>query len=92
MSLDKLQKALQENSELCIRKKHLTACLTSALLQKPFSIDSSLKPDKDESHLVRDEDCPADGAGAPNQQLQYGFALPSPSVVSDYHPTIENQI
>ncbi|GFX71759.1 hypothetical protein TNCV_4132051 [Trichonephila clavipes] len=31
---------------------------------------------------VRDENCLADSVGAPNQELQYGFALPPPSVVS----------
>ncbi|GFT24223.1 hypothetical protein TNCV_2064521 [Trichonephila clavipes] len=30
--------------------------------------------------------------GAPNQELQYGFALPSPSVVSHCHPTTERRI
>ncbi|GFW44145.1 hypothetical protein TNCV_3855061 [Trichonephila clavipes] len=59
--------------------------------QSAFRRDSSAKPRADESHLVRDQDCIADGIGTPDQELQYGFALPSPSVVSHCHPTTERQ-
>ncbi|GFV09723.1 hypothetical protein TNCV_2597781 [Trichonephila clavipes] len=52
-----------------------------------FKRDSSSKPETDKSHLVRDQDCMEDGVGTPNQELQYGFALSSLSVVSHYHPT-----
>ncbi|GFV19227.1 hypothetical protein TNCV_3224451 [Trichonephila clavipes] len=65
------------------RKKRLTASLTSALR------DSSSDPKIDESHLVRDQDC---DIGAPNQELQYGFALLTPSVDSHCHPTTQRQI
>ncbi|GFV60508.1 hypothetical protein TNCV_3471431 [Trichonephila clavipes] len=34
----------------------------------------------------------ADGVGALNLELQYGFSLPSPSAVSHCHPTTEHQI
>ncbi|GFV42095.1 hypothetical protein TNCV_2602951 [Trichonephila clavipes] len=49
--------------------------------------DSFSKPEIDECHLVRDQDCRVDGVGTPNQELQYGFALPLPKVVSQIHPT-----
>ncbi|GFX81949.1 hypothetical protein TNCV_2571481 [Trichonephila clavipes] len=60
--------------------------------QSAFRRDSSSKPETDESHLVRDKDCMAEGVGAPNQELLDGFAWPSPSVVSNGHPTTECQI
>ncbi|GFV02848.1 hypothetical protein TNCV_3609771 [Trichonephila clavipes] len=65
-----------------IKLKVLLNCFQTA-----FRRDSSSKP----SHLVRDQDCMVDGAGTPNQELQYGFVLPSPSVVSHCHPTTEHQ-
>ncbi|GFT52880.1 hypothetical protein TNCV_1459891 [Trichonephila clavipes] len=46
---------------LCIRKKSLTACLTSNCFQSDFLRDSSSNVDTDESHLVRDQDCNEDG-------------------------------
>ncbi|GFT15759.1 hypothetical protein TNCV_4943131 [Trichonephila clavipes] len=49
----------------------------------------SSKPETDESRLVRDQNC---DIGAPNQELQYGFAMPSPSVVSYCHTATERQI
>ncbi|GFX97042.1 hypothetical protein TNCV_1997741 [Trichonephila clavipes] len=52
--------------------------------QSDFRRDFSSKPEIDESHLVLDQDC---DIGAPNQPLQYGFALPSKSVDYHYHPT-----
>ncbi|GFU39935.1 hypothetical protein TNCV_2531781 [Trichonephila clavipes] len=55
--------------------------------QSAFRRDSSSKPQTDESRLVRDEDCRLDVVGAPNQELQNGFALPSRS-----HPTTERHI
>ncbi|GFS83569.1 hypothetical protein TNCV_1657851 [Trichonephila clavipes] len=61
-------------------------------LQIVFRQDSSSNPQTDESHLVRDQDCKADGVSAPNQKLQYGFALLLPSEVSQCHPTTECQI
>ncbi|GFW06120.1 hypothetical protein TNCV_4479121 [Trichonephila clavipes] len=42
-----------------------------------FQRDFSAKPETDESHLVRDQDCMADGIGAPNQELRYDFVLSS---------------
>ncbi|GFS56794.1 hypothetical protein TNCV_2222141 [Trichonephila clavipes] len=59
--------------------------------QSAFRRDSSSKPETDESHLVRYEGL-ADGVGAPNQELEYGFAFPLPSVVLHRHPTTERQI
>ncbi|GFW44059.1 hypothetical protein TNCV_998241 [Trichonephila clavipes] len=44
-------------------------------------------PETYESHLVRDQGCMAEPYCAPNQELQHGFALLSPSVVSHCHPT-----
>ncbi|GFV53244.1 hypothetical protein TNCV_4313241, partial [Trichonephila clavipes] len=54
-----------------------------------FRRDFSSKPETDENHLVRDQDC---DTGAPNQQLQHRFALPSTSVDSHYPPTTERLI
>ncbi|GFV15501.1 hypothetical protein TNCV_4835271 [Trichonephila clavipes] len=65
---------VRKNSGLCIRKKRLTACLTSAFPKQ----DCSSKPGTDKNHLVRDQDCMVDGVGAPYQELQHGFALMSP--------------
>ncbi|GFW37519.1 hypothetical protein TNCV_861261 [Trichonephila clavipes] len=67
-----------------VRHLSLTSCA--------FRRYSSSKPETDESHLVRDQDYMTDGVGASNQELQYGFALPSPSVVWHCHPTTERQI
>ncbi|GFU52831.1 hypothetical protein TNCV_2254491 [Trichonephila clavipes] len=47
------------------------------LIDSTFWRDSSSKVDTDDSHLVRDQDCMADGVGASNQELQFGFGLPS---------------
>ncbi|GFW36638.1 hypothetical protein TNCV_1956381 [Trichonephila clavipes] len=60
--------------------------------QSTLKHDSSSKPETDESHLVRDQDCIADGVRAPNQELLYGFPLPSPSMISHCHPTTKGQI
>ncbi|GFS95047.1 hypothetical protein TNCV_341281 [Trichonephila clavipes] len=48
-------------------------------LDRSPSGDIILLSRKHVSHLVRDQDCRVDGVGAPNQELQYGFALPSPN-------------
>ncbi|GFX26024.1 hypothetical protein TNCV_2273651 [Trichonephila clavipes] len=77
---------LQSSLRLFVRKKRLTACLTSALFTKRlFRRDSSSKPETDESHLVRNQDCVI---STPSKELQYGFA----SVDSHCHPTTECQI
>ncbi|GFX92804.1 hypothetical protein TNCV_2657181 [Trichonephila clavipes] len=68
---------------------HRTLAVTRHCFQSDFRLDFSPKPETDESHLVRDQDC---DTGTPNQQLQYGFALPSTSVDSHYHPTTKRQI
>ncbi|GFV36532.1 hypothetical protein TNCV_2260511 [Trichonephila clavipes] len=60
--------------------------LTSHCFQRR---DSSSKPETDESHLVRNQDC---DINAPDQELQYGFALPSSSVNSHCHPITQRQI
>ncbi|GFU48581.1 hypothetical protein TNCV_1439541 [Trichonephila clavipes] len=57
--------------------------------QSAFRRDSSSKPETDECHLVQNQDI---GIGSPNQELQYGFALPLPSVVSHCHPTTERKM
>ncbi|GFW22237.1 hypothetical protein TNCV_1429911 [Trichonephila clavipes] len=49
-------------------------------------------PKTDENHLVQDQVCTVDDVDAPNQDLLYGFALQSPSVVSHCHPTTECQL
>ncbi|GFU68029.1 hypothetical protein TNCV_2823721 [Trichonephila clavipes] len=79
---DKLQKALQEK---------LRALHTEEAFNGLFDFNVAFKANTDESHLVQDQDCTAFGVAAPNQELLHGFALPSPSVVSHYHPT-ERQI
>ncbi|GFV93611.1 hypothetical protein TNCV_1989231 [Trichonephila clavipes] len=61
-------------------------------LRTAFRWDSSSKLEIDESNIVLDQDCMADNISAPNQEFQYSFALPSPSVVSHCHPTAERQI
>ncbi|GFW57838.1 hypothetical protein TNCV_2927571 [Trichonephila clavipes] len=86
------KKPSRKNSGLCLRKKRQTACLASALLPKRLQVRFFFKDETDKSHLVRDPHCMVDGVDAPNQELQYGFALPSPSVVSHCHPTRERQI
>ncbi|GFW38942.1 hypothetical protein TNCV_1818831 [Trichonephila clavipes] len=64
-------------------------CAPMHCFQSDFRQEFSSKPETDESHLVRDQDC---DTGAPNQQLQYGLALPSTSVDSHYHRTTKRQI
>ncbi|GFW19850.1 hypothetical protein TNCV_3561531 [Trichonephila clavipes] len=58
-----------------MRKKRKHCC------QSAFRLDSSSKPETDESHLVRDQDCMMIGVGTLNQEFLYGFAcgLPLPS-------------
>ncbi|GFV44471.1 hypothetical protein TNCV_4737251 [Trichonephila clavipes] len=76
-----------KNSGLCIRKKRSTAWLTLEMLPKRLQARFFFKTD--ESHLVREQDYMADGVGALNQELQYGFALPSPS---EYRIVIQQQL
>ncbi|GFW10682.1 hypothetical protein TNCV_4918011 [Trichonephila clavipes] len=66
--------------------------LASALLPMRFRQDSSSRPETYESHLVQNKDCMADGVRTPKQEMQYGSALSSPSVVSHGHPTTEHPI
>ncbi|GFV86265.1 hypothetical protein TNCV_2093061 [Trichonephila clavipes] len=65
---------------------------SETLLPKVPSGEILLQSRKQISYLVRDQDCMAYSVGVPNQELQYGFALPSPSVVSHCHSTTERQI
>ncbi|GFV67573.1 hypothetical protein TNCV_4622531 [Trichonephila clavipes] len=57
-----------------------------------FRRDSSSKPETDEIHLVRDQDCMADGLGVLDQEFHHGFVLLLPSVLWNCHPTTEHHI
>ncbi|GFV02514.1 hypothetical protein TNCV_3438291 [Trichonephila clavipes] len=84
-------KSIQAQTLRGERKRTPEGNLSVLPLKTPMSAvrqDSSSKPETDESHLVRDQGF-ADGVGAHIQELQYVFAMPSPSVVSHCHPTTE---
>ncbi|GFX80662.1 hypothetical protein TNCV_499291 [Trichonephila clavipes] len=92
--LDKLHKALQEKIRALHTEEAFNGLFDLSIASKTSSEkkNSSSKPETNESLLVRDQNYMTDGVGALNQELQYGFALPSPSVVSHCHPTTECKI
>ncbi|GFT18211.1 SCAN domain-containing protein 3 [Trichonephila clavipes] len=51
-------------------KRNLLKVENQIIISFAFRQDSSSKPETDKSHLVRDQDCMADGEGFPKQDLQ----------------------
>ncbi|GFT17100.1 retrovirus-related Pol polyprotein from transposon 297 [Trichonephila clavipes] len=68
MDRKKLNLTDEKRQERILREKEE---MNKHCFQSAFRRDSSSKPKTDESHLVRDQGCMADGVGAPYQDLQY---------------------
>ncbi|GFV48145.1 putative DD41D transposase [Trichonephila clavipes] len=74
------------------RRSPMPEIIFKIIASKAPAGEIPLQSQKHKNHLVRDEDCIEDGVGGLNQELQFGFKLPSSTVVLHCHPTTECQI
>ncbi|GFS55934.1 hypothetical protein TNCV_2924901 [Trichonephila clavipes] len=78
---DKLQKPLQEKFRAFHTEEAFKGLLDFSIASKAPS-GKILLQNQTQMKVTWCEIIWADGVGVPNQELQYGFALPSPSVAS----------